>query len=169
METCCATETLSTEGESSCVCDHEADESNPQMAIIKEKRCGSDIVAPVKPKEVVKSMLEWTKDDHLPSWSELTGEPFFNLGIVVNEATTTDIHLSSIGKPASSCEVKSLVVLQATQQNGTKPRSILKEWLEANSLESNPEEISVGFGEQGFEELIHSPGIQAVYIILPPG
>ena len=179
METCNAFETIGTEGESSCVYEHDKEEliANPQMAIIEEeKKCGSSdsLVAShakykTNPQEIIKNSVEWTNDHDLPNWSELTGEPQFKLGIVVDKTVTTDIHLASIGKPASSCEVASLVVLKAPPKDESASSSILKEWLEANSVNCNSEGISVGWGECGYDNLLESTSIDAVYIILPPG
>ena len=101
METCNVTETILTEGESSSAYEHDREEliANPQMAIIEEeKKCGSSSSSLIdetkiktKQKLIIENRIEWTNEDDIPSWSELTGEPQFKLGIVVHEATTTDI------------------------------------------------------------------------------
>jgi hypothetical protein len=107
------------------------------------------------------------KYSEIPSWTEMTGGPHFKIGIVISSSATTDQHIiSAISKPASSCSLTSLVVLHP-QENENKPE-VMHKWLENNNLRERVEDVTVGWGQEGFNELLESQ-IDAVYIILPPG
>jgi hypothetical protein len=114
-------------------------------------------------------------------WSLLSGEPHFNLGVLVINKSTSDNHLAAIAKPASSCAVTSLVILQQQADRGSdddensaknsgSSRSIIREWLNINEIKRHDEaSIALGWGEDGFQTLLKKPDIHAIYIVVPPG
>jgi hypothetical protein len=106
----------------------------------------------------------------IPSWYEITGEPSFNIGIVINSRTTTDRYTKAISKPGSSCDVKSLVILNDEEEKSeSEESSSMEKWLEEHQLVEDAKDISLSWGDQAFRELIKRPDIDAVYIIVPPG
>jgi hypothetical protein len=134
------------------------DLDNPQMPLHSPTEPEKE-----KPKDVDDFGLKYSE---IPSWSELTGEPHFKIGIVINSCTTNDRHISAIYRPASMCSVGSLVVLHP-QIDENKTESMHK-WLESNRLEKFEQDITIRWGQEGFEELLKSQ-IDAVYISVPPG
>ena len=146
--------------------------ANPQMAMHHE----GSINTSKSLKSIMKPELDEELNDvaDLPSWSVLTGEPHFKVGVLVYDINTSDVHLAAIGKPASSCVITSLVVLNSPTRNenpheGSR-NTFVKGWLESNFVSRHDDEkISLGWGAEGYQNLLRTPTIDAIYIIVPPG
>ena len=104
----------------------------------------------------------------IPSWRELTGEPHFQIGIVVESSATTDRHIAAISRPASMCSLASVVVLHPSNEEEEKQPDTIDGWLDQNHMHNQKGEIKVRWGQEGFNDLLES-SIDAVYIIVPPG
>jgi hypothetical protein len=102
----------------------------------------------------------------IPSWDELHGIPKFQIGAVIYSSTTSDRHISAISKPATSCSLASLVVLHP-EKDENKPES-MDHWLQRNRFGKVATDITVRWGQEGFQELLKTE-IDAVYIHVPPG
>jgi len=107
------------------------------------------------------------------SWQEISSEPYFNIGLIIDSTCITDAHVSAINKPASRCHLTSLVVLHPTSDETNSTSSMndsVGKWLESNKVSSADVECldSVGTGQGGWEEMLRSDSIHAVYIIVPP-
>lgn len=102
----------------------------------------------------------------IPTWRELTGEPHFKVGIVIDSSSTNDRHISAMSRPASMCSLRSLVVLHP-QKEENKNESV-RNWLDKNRHAECEKNITIGWGQEGFEDLLKSD-VDAVYIIVPPG
>lgn len=107
------------------------------------------------------------------SWQEISSEPYFNIGLIIDSTCITDAHVSAINKPASRCHLTSLVVLHPTSDETNSTSSIndsVGKWLESNKVSSADVECldSVGTGQGGWEKMLRSDSIHAVYIIVPP-
>ena len=100
------------------------------------------------------------------NWREISGEPCFDIGIVIYSSTTYDRHISAISRPASMCTLKSLVVLEPKKNQ--RKREAMRSWLRKNRFGKCEQDISIGWGQEGFDEMLKSK-IAAVYIIVPPG
>jgi hypothetical protein len=161
--------------------------ANPQMAMNYERS------APTCPMPKLPTLFSMepgrpSKEDKLAghaaassSWALLSGEPHFNLGVLVINQSTSDNHLAAIAKPASSCAVTSLVILQQQPgrdndnnenpaKNSDSSSSIVREWLNINEIKRHDEaSISLGWGEDGFQTLLKKPDIHAIYIVVPSG
>jgi len=115
------------------------------------------------------------------SWREYSSpiEPHlshFNIGIIIDSTSIKDAHVSAINKPASRCQLTSLVVLHPhnntnnkNQPNQTTINDLVGEWLKSNKVAEDIEDMSfIGQGEDGCEKMLRSDTIHAVYIIVPP-
>jgi hypothetical protein len=138
---------------------------NPQMATTTAAPVAHEVISK-PPREHPLDSFNYTD---IPSWFEITGEPTFNIGIVINARTTTDLHAKDISKPGSSCHVKSLVILTPLDDEKEKHESSMDKWLEYHHLVDETKDISLSWGDEAFRELIKRPDIDAVYIIVPPG
>ena len=120
----------------------------------------------------------------IPDWDELKDHAHFRIGIVVQSHLVKDRYVSAMSKPASSCTLTSLVVLDDEDGNGNyaSPNKIKKNnknnekidyWMKTHRLDfvENNEKtnIRIGWGQQGFQDLLKSPDVDAVYVIVPPG
>jgi hypothetical protein len=138
---------------------------NPQMGHHHEEAIS-------KPPLPRKNSQDFFKYTDTPSWYEITGEPTFNIGIVINARTTTDRYTKAISKPGSSCHVKSLVILTRPnndEEEKSEFSSLDRKWLKHHHLVEDAKDISLSWGDEAFRELIKRPDIDAVYIIVPPG
>ena len=138
---------------------------NPQMATTTATQVGHEVIS----KPTRKNSRDFFNYTDIPSWYEITGEPTFNIGIVINARTTSDRHTEAISKPGSSCDVKSLVILTPPDDEEEKSESSMEKWLEYHHLVEEANDISLSWGDESFRELIKRPDIDAVYIIVPPG
>jgi len=114
------------------------------------------------------------------SWPERSPiEPHFNVGLIIDSTHIKDTHVSAINKPASRCQLTSLVVLNpctTDKRIATKPtKGVLSiedsvgKWLVANKVVGGIEHLDfVGTGQEGCDEMLRSGSIHAVYIVVPP-
>lgn len=109
-----------------------------------------------------------------PSWQELSPEPYFNIGLIINSTCIRDAHVSAINKPASRCQLTSVVVLHpdVEEPNSDSSSSIhdsVRTWLQYNKVSADVNHLDfVGTGQSGCDEMLRSSSIHAVYIIVPP-
>jgi hypothetical protein len=106
------------------------------------------------------------------SWQEISIEPHFNIGLIIDSTCIKDAHVSAINKPASRCHLTSLVVLNPSSDETNSTSSIndsIGNWLESNKVSADVECLdSIGTGQGGWEKMLRSDSIHAVYIIVPP-
>jgi len=105
------------------------------------------------------------------SWQELSPEPDFNIGLIIDSTNIKDAHVSAINKPASRCQLVSAVVLHpngADETHSTLKESV-KKWLRTNKVSADVESLDfIGTGWSGCAEMLRSDAIHAVYVIVPP-
>lgn len=109
------------------------------------------------------------------------GESLFRIGIVIHSDQTTDRHIGSICKPASTCSLTRVVVLNSKNHmtnndhsenhddNKKEDVQFLSKWLQKNHFVDGPGGVTVGHGREGFNQLLLEPQVDAVYIIVPHG
>ena len=134
--------------------------ANPQMATLAAPQTNKENDS----SSMVTSKLRYTDT---PNWFELIGEPVFKFGIVISQSTTQDRHIYAMSKPASFCQVRTVVVLTPPEE-GENP-DCMDDWLDRNSLGRHKQDVNIAWGEQGFQNLLQDSSIDAVYIIVPPG
>eukprot|EP00536_Pseudo-nitzschia_multiseries_P007186 jgi/Psemu1/319072/estExt_fgenesh1_pm.C_1660008 len=105
----------------------------------------------------------------MPSWRKpSTLEPHFNIGLILDSTKTKDPHVSAINKPASLCQLTSVVVLQP-DTNETTDESIRESvgtWLNSNKVAEGAEHLDfIGTGQDGCDQMLASESIHAVYCI----
>ncbi len=103
------------------------------------------------------------------SWQELSAEPDFNIGLIIDSTCIKDTYVSAINKPASRCTLSSVVVLGPCAGETTSSRKdSVGRWLKANKVSANVEHLDfIGTGQNGCDEMLSSNYIDAVYIIVP--
>ncbi|VEU37057.1 unnamed protein product [Pseudo-nitzschia multistriata] len=104
-----------------------------------------------------------------PSWREAsTIEPQYKIGLILDSTKINDPHVSTINKPATRCQLTSIVVLQP-DTNETTPDTInesVGKWLTSNKVTEGIEHLEfIGIGEEGCDKMLRSESIDAVYII----
>ena len=129
--------------------------ANPQMPALMvkpdenptkiSKNCGDSDV----------KKLPWTK--YSMEIGNLTSR--FSLGMVIHSTQASDRHISSISKPASSCSLSFLVVLQPDE---TEHEESIQHWIKNNNISKD---VTVRWGEAGLSELLESD-VNAVYLIV---
>jgi hypothetical protein len=127
--------------------------ANPQMALRME------------PREKPAISLKYSD---IPNWDDLMGRSHFNIGVVIYQSNISDRHVYAISNPASSCDVTSLVVLTPAKEEEGQPAST-DGWLDKHNLGDRKKDIDIAWGEAGFEKLLKTDSIDAVYIIVRPG
>mmetsp|Transcript_20756 Transcript_20756/g.48852 ORF Transcript_20756/g.48852 Transcript_20756/m.48852 type:complete len:448 (+) Transcript_20756:284-1627(+) len=105
----------------------------------------------------------------IPSWRQPSRlEPHFNIGLILDSTNTKDPHVSAINKPASLCQLTSVVVLQPNTHEMT-PQSVrdsVGTWLNSNKVAEGVEHLDfIGTGQDGCNQMLASESIHAVYII----
>lgn len=99
-------------------------------------------------------------------------EPDFNIGILIDDISIVDRHVSAMSKPASRCFLTSVVVLNPPEGcdggDPTQVRNAVREWLELNKLDVDVEDLIIGQGIDGYQEMLKHTDIDAVYIVLSP-
>mmetsp|Transcript_536 Transcript_536/g.1257 ORF Transcript_536/g.1257 Transcript_536/m.1257 type:complete len:454 (-) Transcript_536:27-1388(-) len=104
------------------------------------------------------------------SWQELSAEPDFNIGLIIDSTCIKDTHVSAINKPASRCTLSSVVVLGPCDgETNSSLNDSVEKWLRANKVSANVEYLDfIGVGQSGCDEMLSSDYVDAVYIIVPP-
>jgi len=106
------------------------------------------------------------------SWQEVSSEPHFNIGLIIDSTLIKDAHVSAINKPASRCQLTSLVVLHPgiDEMNSTSSMNdSVGKWLESNKVSAGAEHLDyIGTGQGGCDKMLRSDYVHAVYIIVPP-
>jgi predicted dehydrogenase len=106
------------------------------------------------------------------SWQELSPEPDFNIGVIIDSTRIKDAHVSAINKPASRCQLVSVVVLHPSTDEANSTSSLkdsVKKWLKSNKVSANVEHLDfIGTEQSGCDEMLRSSSIHAVYVIVPP-
>ena len=99
-------------------------------------------------------------------WRDVSpSEPHFNIGLIIDSTSIKDRHASTINNPATRCDLTALVVLDSTNSI----RKSVEEWLESNKVAKDVDDIDfIGQGKEGYEKMLRSDSIHAVYIIVPP-
>lgn len=117
-----------------------------------------------------------------PSWIELSHEPRFNIGVLIDNTSINDRHVAAISKPASSCSLTAMVILHSSSFGSTNSSVVQEsadeakaklvatagEWLRTNKAELVMDYIAFGEGQAGWENMLESSDIDAVYIVVPP-
>jgi hypothetical protein len=124
--------------------------------------------------------------ERMPSWKQFAPEAQFNIGILIDNTSIKDHHVVAISRPASLCTLSSLVILhhpsrmnttgtEATPDDADNPDEVetsfvasAREWLRFNKAENVVDDIVYGQGQGGWEKMIQSSEIDAVYIVVPP-
>jgi len=106
------------------------------------------------------------------SWQEVSQETHFKIGLIIDSTCIKDAHVSAINKPASRCQLTSLVVLHPGINETNSSQSLndsVGKWLESNQVLANIEHLDfIGTGQSGCDRMLRSDSIHAVYIIVPP-
>jgi len=87
----------------------------------------------------------------------------FQIALVIHDCQVIDRAVTAIRNIVSRCQVTNLVVLQSNPATQEKDA---KEWME-QYLVQNADKVKVRFGEQGFQQMLKTPSVDAVYIIVP--
>ncbi|KAG7364384.1 oxidoreductase family, NAD-binding Rossmann fold domain containing protein [Nitzschia inconspicua] len=110
----------------------------------------------------------------MPSWREIgmtnVAEPDFNIGILIDDISIIDRHVSAMSKPASRCFLTSVVVLNPPLDcdDESQVKTAVREWLEINNLDVDADDLVIGQGIEGYQEMLKQIDIDAVYIVLSP-
>jgi hypothetical protein len=109
----------------------------------------------------------------MPIWREIgvtTTEPDFNIGILIDDITMIDRHLSAMSKPASRCFLTNVVVLNPPLDcdDESQVHQSVQKWLKINKVDVEVEDLTVGEGIDGYEKMLKQTDIDAVYIVLSP-
>jgi hypothetical protein len=107
----------------------------------------------------------------MPSWRlPSSSEPDFYIGVLIDDTNVKDRHLSAMSKPASRCFLASVVVLNTNSSNDSEEdvRDSVKEWLKRNKVDEDVDDVVIGYGKEGYEEMLTHSDIDAVYIVLSP-
>jgi hypothetical protein len=107
----------------------------------------------------------------LSSWREIKPtEPDFNIGILIDDIKIIDRHVSAMSKPASRCFLTSVVVLNPPLdcENEMHVQEAVRNWLKLNKVDVDVEELVIGQGLDGYQEMLKQTDIDAVYIVLSP-
>jgi len=121
-------------------------------------------------KSTSKMVSNTKKYSRSSSWQELSSEPDFNIGLIIDSTCIKDTHVSAINKPASRATLTSVVVLEpcSDEKNSSLKDSVAR-WLQANKVSANVEQLDyVGMGQSGCDDMLRSDYVDAVYIIVPP-
>lgn len=106
------------------------------------------------------------------SWQEMSLEPHFNIGLIIDSTLIKDAHVSAMNKPASRCRLTSLVVLHPGVDETESISSLNKfvgKWLESNKVSADVEDLDfIGTKQDGCDIMLRSDSIHAVYIVVPP-
>lgn len=121
----------------------------------------------------ISNMATTSKKFHRSSsWQELSPEPDFNIGLIIDSTCIKDTHVSAINKPASRCQLVSVVVLHPSAGETNSASSLqdsVQRWLKSNKVSADIEYLDfIGTGQSGCDEMLRSASIDAVYIIVPP-
>lgn len=124
----------------------------------------------VTTKSTSKMVTNTKKVNRSSSWQELSPEPDFNIGLIIDSTCIKDAHVSAINKPASRCTLTSVVVLGACAgETYSSLKNAVGRWLETNKVSANVEHLDfIGTGKSGCDEMLHLDCVDAVYIIVPP-
>lgn len=132
-----------------------------EPTLIESKEPISPSVIRTNPKSYCKSS----------SWQEISSEPYFNIGLIIDSTCIKDAHVSAINKPASGCQLTSLVVLHPNTDETNSASSMndsVGKWLKSNKVSADVERFCfVGAGQEGCDKMLSSNSIHAVYIIVP--
>jgi len=105
------------------------------------------------------------------SWREVSIlEPHFNIGLIIDSTNIRDPHVSAMNKPATRCQLTSLVVLNPNTNETTTDsmNDSVGKWLKANKISQSAESLDfIGTGQGAFDKMISSDSIHAVYVIVP--
>jgi hypothetical protein len=107
----------------------------------------------------------------LPSWREIktpTGEPDFNVAILIDDIHVLDRHASAMSKPASRCFLTHVVVLNSSTNEEKQVQESVKEWLRKNKIDLDVQDLDIGQGMEGYSEMLKEKDVDAVYIVLSP-
>jgi hypothetical protein len=109
----------------------------------------------------------------MPTWREIVTtntEPDFNVGILIDDITIIDRQLSAMSKPASRCFLTSVIVLNPPLDcdDETQLQHSVQNWLKTNKVDVNVEDLILGQGVDGYQEMLKQSDIDAVYIVLSP-
>jgi hypothetical protein len=109
----------------------------------------------------------------LPSWREIgmnATEPDFNIGILIDDITVIDRHLSAMSKPASRCFLTSVVVLNPPLdcEDEKHLQQSFQNWLKINKIDVDVGDLILGEGIGGYQNMLEQTDIDAVYIVLSP-
>jgi len=92
--------------------------------------------------------------------------------LIVDSICIKDVHVSAINKPASRCQLNSIVILQSgiDKTNSTSSlNDFVGEWLESNKVSKDVGHLDfIGTGQDGCDKMLRSDSIHAVYILVPP-
>ena len=93
-------------------------------------------------------------------------EGLFRVALVLHDIDSPHIHngssLHAISHPISTCVLTNLVVLN--EKDRDIDRAV--KWLERQQV-PNATQLAIGWGRQGFQELLGSDAIDAVYLVVP--
>lgn len=93
-------------------------------------------------------------------------EGLFRVALVLHDIDSPHIHngssLHAISHPISTCVLTNLVVLN--EKDRDLDRAV--KWLERQQV-PNATQLAIGWGRQGFQELLGSDAIDAVYLVVP--
>jgi hypothetical protein len=173
-----------------------ASQANPQMPMFEVHPASRvldksmDVKSTVKPNPSSDEIIQSTPSKgnspkngyaRMPSWKEFSPEPQFKVGILIDNTSIRDRHVVAISRPASSCTLASLVILHPFSANSNEPNQdcnsdeaeakltvTATEWLRTNKAENVVDSIDLGQGQEGWEKMIQSSEIDAVYIVVPP-
>jgi hypothetical protein len=151
---------------------HHEDE-NPQSAATPTRRKLTTIRSsyddvPNTASNCWKSLFDFMSDPV----KELVHRDVYNIALVIYDCSFTDLSISAIRSPVSTCRVASLTVLNNNNANnnaGETSSSFMdnvKAWLEMYSI--NPDETEVLQGDEGFAETLKRDSVDAVYLYVPP-
>lgn len=105
------------------------------------------------------------------SWREVSIlEPHFNIGLIIDTTNIRDPHVSAMNKPATRCQLTSLVVLNPNTDETTTDsiNDSVGKWLKANKVSQSVGNLAfIGTGQDAFDKMIRSDSIHAVYVIVP--
>ena len=104
----------------------------------------------------------------MPSWREIkatTGEPDFNVAILIDDINVLDRHASAMSKPASRCFLTHVVVLNS---NSDQVQESVQEWLFRNKIDVDVADLDIGQGLEGYAKMLKQGDVDAVYIVLSP-
>lgn len=118
------------------------------------------------------SKMTANKQHRSSSWQALYPDPDFNIGLIINSTSIKDAHVSAINKPASRCQLVSVVVLHPNESEKNSPLSLkdsVRRWLKSNKVSSDVDELDlIGTGQSACSDMLRSDSIDAVYVIVPP-